>query len=245
MSQNKLQSHGAHWTDEANENLLELFSGLADPDEIARDMGRTRGAVIGQLERLGKVVNDGGRVYKKTFWFDNRKLRHKSPGAREVKAYQMDVKDYLAAPMCYLDTHRVSNMLQVMVDVKAWGGKYIVTQWQDPSKDLSGHRRFTKTMDLIKRGIGANLAGWLAVSHQFQSDGGIVTQTGSPSFQGKNGEHALAKWLDVPIEISIALLHGQPAGYYDEVYPKPHDKATIDDVLTALDRLLETGNPGV
>ena len=64
--------HGKPWDDQAKAYLLEFFDQGEDPLSIAHNMGRTPGAIIGQLERMGEVVNKGGKVYKLAFWWDAR-----------------------------------------------------------------------------------------------------------------------------------------------------------------------------
>lgn len=236
-SENRPQNYGAPWTDEANEELLDLFDTLDDPDEIARCMGRTRGAVIGQLERLDKVVNDRGRVYKKTFWFDSRNTQCEPPGVREVAHHRFSADRYLANPFNHLKDKHVSAFIKELENFRREGAQYTLEQWQEPCPDFPG---YTRPASLLNRVIACNLGGWLAVSPSFRAGGGRATTNGQPEIRGEYGEYAIAEWFGIPVEIAGALVGASYPGYYDKV-----DVSTLEKALEALYRMKETGNPGL
>lgn len=72
-------NHGQPWTDESSAGLRALFERGLALDEIAEKLGRTPGAICGQLERLKLVVNFGGVYHRleQRPWAD---LRRKSVG---------------------------------------------------------------------------------------------------------------------------------------------------------------------
>lgn len=58
------ENHGQPWTDECSAGLRTLFEQGLALAEIAERLGRTPGAICGQLERLRLVVNFGGVYYR-------------------------------------------------------------------------------------------------------------------------------------------------------------------------------------
>lgn len=70
-------NHGSAWTADTSAELRGLFEQGLALDVIAEKMGRTQGAICGQLERLNLLVNFGG-VYHRMDplpWADLRKRR--------------------------------------------------------------------------------------------------------------------------------------------------------------------------
>ena len=47
-------------------------------------------------------------------------------------------------------------------------------------------------------GTAACFAGWVAVSPEFRTDGGVVGVTGAPRLGERIGAIAIAKWLEIP-----------------------------------------------
>lgn len=236
----KPANHLKPWTDEANAQLLELFEIEDEPEALASLVGRTVGATIGQLERLGKVVNEGGRVYKKTFWFDNRNTQHESPGVREVAYHRLNVDSYLAEPFKHLKDKHVSAFIEDLETFRREGAQYTLDQWQTPSSDTPKYGRHTRPIPLLELGIACNLGGWLAVSPSFRAGGGDVNYLGQPLINHVYGEYAIALWFGIPVEIAGALVGMHYPGYYDKV-----DVSTLDKAIEALERMRATGNPGV
>lgn len=236
----KLKNHGAPWTDEANKQLLELFNDGSDPHHMSKEIGRTEGAIIGQLERLGKVVNLRGKVYKLKPWWDARKQPSEFPGVRQVKLHTDSVDTYLVSPFKYLQDGHVSAFIEDLENFRREGAQYTLEQWQESSLDLPGYARHSRHVPLLDLGIACNLGGWLAVSPSFKAGGGHVTNNGQPEINNVYGEYALSIWFGIPVEIAGSLIGTSYPGYYDKV-----DVSTLDKAIEALERMRATGNPGV
>lgn len=221
-----MNNHRAPWTDEAKEHLLELFNQGNDPVAIAHSMGRTVGAIIGQMERMGKVVNEGGKVYKKEFWFDNRRK-------------ETALEAYLRNPFGRVKNRHVRAFIEDMKNFQRRGAQYTLEQWQESDPERPGYHRHSDPETVLELGLACNLGGWLALTPHFQSCGGQVTQNGQPILN-EVGEYAIAEWLGVPVEIAGALVGTSHPGYHDKV-----DVSTLPLAVEALERMATTGNPGV
>lgn len=69
---------GKPWSTSDNHALIKAFKRGDCPEDIADALGRNVNGLIGQLVRLRKVRNEGGKVYKgksKVLWYDYTKNR--------------------------------------------------------------------------------------------------------------------------------------------------------------------------
>ena len=76
-SRNMPKNYGASWDENSCSGLVGLFEKGLSLQEIAEQMQRTENGVSGQLERMGLIVNRGGRLSKcsKVVWADIRNRR--------------------------------------------------------------------------------------------------------------------------------------------------------------------------
>jgi hypothetical protein len=58
ISSTSTNNQGKRWTDEANEELTKLYEKYFKPSIIAKMIGRTNGAVVSQLNKLGLINED-------------------------------------------------------------------------------------------------------------------------------------------------------------------------------------------
>lgn len=88
-------------------------------------------------------------------------------------------------------------------------------------------------------GNRACFAGHVAVSPEFQADGGKLSRLGVPMFNGRTGSRAIAQWLGIDSDEAEGLVDG----YYgdeaeDAYYGKPLAAVTAEDVIDKLEQLL-------
>lgn len=69
----------------------------------------------------------------------------------------------------------------------------------------------TSEEQLEEDGNTANLAGYIAISPEFQRDGGRVCPRGSPQLGDRTGPKAVAEWLDLPVAKAVSLIWGPTA----------------------------------
>jgi hypothetical protein len=79
------------------------------------------------------------------------------------------------------------------------------------------------------------LGGWIALSPEFQADGGTVGEYGEPVLDGCTGERAIRNWMGLRLKVAYALCMIEGYSVYDSEEP------TKEDVIKALETLLETG----
>jgi hypothetical protein len=107
-------------------------------------------------------------------------------------------------------------------------GKVDMGAWQ------SGNEAKTEA-DAHECGTVACFAGWVALSPEFQADGGGVGWYGEPILGEHSCELAIGKWLDIEINIAFGLCCGGQYCVYDNEDP------TKEDVIEALETLRDTG----
>lgn len=78
-------NHGRPWTTDAFSRLRALFEQGLDLEAIAETMGRTPGAICGQLERRNLVANFGGVYYRlePSPWVDLRRRSAVRDGTKQ------------------------------------------------------------------------------------------------------------------------------------------------------------------
>ena len=83
----------------------------------------------------------------------------------------------------------------------------------------------------------ACFAGWVAVSPEFQADGGTVRPSGAPSIADRRGDSAIAVWLCIPAKAARDLCG---AGVYvaECFYGRPAREVTAEHVIEKLEELL-------
>lgn len=92
-------------------------------------------------------------------------------------------------------------------------------------------------------GNSACFAGWVAVSPEFQADGGRVDRTmGYPlissSFDIFAADEAISYWLDLDHGKAQSLVYGDLDDGYSLFYNKPWTEVTAQDVIAKLEALL-------
>jgi hypothetical protein len=80
-------------------------------------------------------------------------------------------------------------------------------------------------------GTASCVAGWIALSPEFQADGGEVGFGGAPVLGEYGGDEAIAHWLEIGYEDSEALCMVGGHSSYDSEYP------TKEDVIKQLEIL--------
>jgi len=135
-----------------------------------------------------------------------------------------------------MNIENVNKAIDVMERVKARGDNFDLSTWQG---GFDGGV-IAREEDLHMCGTSACFAGWVAVSPEFQEDGGEVEFSGSPRYSACEGEAAIREWLNLPHR-EAADLCGIEGGW--QAYGKHHCDVTVDDVLAALYRLRDTGSP--
>ena len=99
--------------------------------------------------------------------------------------------------------------------------------------------------DLHTCGNRACFAGHVAVSPEFQMDGGSVTCEGEPRLGGRYGAYAIQDWLQISQEDARGLVfgnaYGSPCDPKDRshYYGKMFRDVTARDVIAKLEQLLE------
>lgn len=123
--------------------------------------------------------------------------------------------------------------IDVMERVKARGDTLNMGSWQ-------AHTMYTvqaKESQLHTCGTAACFAGWVAVSPEFQKDGGEVMKNGAPMIEGHAEDEAIAEWLGIDDELAENLC---AMGAFHDVYGKPAEEITVDDVIEKLYELRGT-----
>lgn len=136
-----------------------------------------------------------------------------------------------------MNIENVNKAIDVMERVKARGDNFDLSTWQG---GFDGGV-IAREEDLHACGTSACFAGWVAVSPEFQADGGEVNFDGSPQYSVFRCESAIREWLNLPHKEADDM-----CGMRDstQVYGKNDSRSvTVDDVLAALYRLRDTGSP--
>lgn len=89
-------------------------------------------------------------------------------------------------------------------------------------------------------GNKACFAGHVAISPEFQADGGECNASGLPIFNGYSGACAISEWLGIPNRVADSLVLGD-VGYDEEsskYYHKSFYEVNAHDVIDKLEQLL-------
>tara|TARA_R110002124_G_scaffold10362_1_gene51738 strand:+ start:175 stop:624 length:450 start_codon:yes stop_codon:yes gene_type:complete len=137
----------------------------------------------------------------------------------------------------------VNKAIAVMERVKERGDYLNMRDWQfledseAPAMETEG--------DLHKCGTAACFAGWVAVSPEFQVDRGSVCVGGAPCLPMReegyyvSGEAAIRFWLGIDEDAAEHLCAMSDVANF---YGKEVKDITVDDVLSKLYRLRDTGS---
>jgi len=125
--------------------------------------------------------------------------------------------------------------VQKAIDIMKRAGKIDMRVWQGLNLELCETEE-----DLHSCGTAACLAGWIAVSPDWKSDGGDRCWNGSPLIDANgrtiDGVEAIAYWLDIPVLDASKLC----ATYYpSKYYNVPNDSITKEMVIEKLEELKE------
>ena len=99
------------------------------------------------------------------------------------------------------NVERVKKAIAVMERVRDENRAFDMNWWQG----RVGHNRCFDEAVPHACGTAACFAGWLAVSPEFQADGGSITLSGAPVFQGFREDDAVAAYLEVDRKIAMRL----------------------------------------
>lgn len=111
-------------------------------------------------------------------------------------------------------------------------GKVKMEYWQG-QEDV---RIVTTEEEVHTCGNGACFAGWVAVSPEFQADGGGVDDDiGCPVLKGNKGSLAIAEWLDIPLDLAYRFVSGSEDFYA----PIPFEDVQAPPVIEKLELLLQ------
>ena len=146
----------------------------------------------------------------------------------------------------------IQNIKKAIAIMERAQGKVSMLQWQ--SSPQGGQRLGIYEAELHACGNVACFAGWIAVSPEFQADGGGANPfCGFPVFQTERGffveEEAIEKWLDIPYEFAESLVHGNreesrsSSTDFCNFYGKPWRDVNNTDVIEKLKTLLESEDP--
>ena len=128
------------------------------------------------------------------------------------------------------------NIMQRVIDNDA-----ILNQLSWQCFDYLHEVAFHTEKSLLECGTVACFGGWVAVSPEFQRDGGTVDTDGAPIYKGQFDASAIAQWLGIPIETSRKICC--IGTHYDvciEYYNVKHkDDITPQMVIDKLRELLD------
>jgi hypothetical protein len=140
-----------------------------------------------------------------------------------------------------MNRENVLKAIAVMERAKA-RGSVRMNHWQSNVNGLGCFVNYAeKESELHACGNMACFAGHIAVSTEFQEDGGSVGVAGYPIFGGYECERAIAEWLGISWDLARGLVHGGGSGSsysYAEFYQKNWMEVTADDVLAKLHMIL-------
>lgn len=135
-----------------------------------------------------------------------------------------------------MNLQNVNKAIAIMTRVKERGDKFDLTIWQAEAPEGI----VDNEAELHTCGTAACFAGWVAVSPEFQADGGEIEIDGSPVLHQVSGAEAIREWLGIPNDEAhdmCGLL------YTHKVYGvEAEDEVTAEHVLEALYRLRDTGS---
>lgn len=133
-----------------------------------------------------------------------------------------------------MNLNNVKKAIAIMERVKERDDLLDLCVWQHPKAIQETEE------ELHECGTSACLAGWIAVSPEFQADGGSVGADGGPILGTYEDHYAVARWLGIPNESDSLELCGMFNAR--AVYGVDEEEVTVDDVLRVLYRLRDTGS---
>lgn len=116
-------------------------------------------------------------------------------------------------------------------------GTVDMSYWQD----VRGDSAIDNEKQLHTCGTSACFAGWVAVSPEFQRDGGQVSSAGAPIFDYLQGSMAIARWLDIRQTLAGELVLGdldEDDLGYSHFYEKQWEEVDDQDVIKKLKLIL-------
>lgn len=101
-------------------------------------------------------------------------------------------------------------------------------------------------IELHRCGNRACFAGYIAVSPEFQEDGGSIDHYGSPVYNGFDDSNAIADWLGISFGGAHDLVFGDLDDHnmsYSNYYDKEWEEVTKEDVIRKLQELRRSYEP--
>ena len=137
-----------------------------------------------------------------------------------------------------MNKSNVQKAINIMQRVIDRGDAFDMRGWQFTSPS----ERRVAEVDLHTCGQAACFGGWVAVSPEFQKDGGRVSNiSGAPLYKERDRQYAIAEWLEVSTREAESLC-GLEVDKRNDLYQVKLYEITPDMVIHALFRLLETGS---
>lgn len=139
-----------------------------------------------------------------------------------------------------MNLENLNKAIAVMERVRDRGDAFNLRNWQGRyAKDWSNFDPVRTEEELHTCGTPACFAGWLAVSPEWAASGGTIGTVGEPEINHLDEDDAIAFWLRID-EHEAGSLCGVTFPHL--TYGKTSSEVTVDDVLTALYRLRDTGS---
>lgn len=138
-----------------------------------------------------------------------------------------------------MNKDNVQKAINVMQRVVDQNRAFDISRWQEGDSSC-----IQETEGLLHTcGMAACFGGWVAVSPEFQADGGWVGLKGMPAISGTSaGASTIAKWLGIPTGAANNLTGVFQRLYWgDELISERHT-VTAQEVLDVLIRLRDTGS---
>jgi len=142
--------------------------------------------------------------------------------------------------MNQINKDNVQLAINILVRAQAHDQNLDMEQWQD-------YRHFRKTpftreKKVYECGMACCLGGYIAVSPEFQADGGMVGINGYPVFDIYRGAKAVAEWFGIRQPDAKVLTGVIRHNRLSEYRGKALRDITFDDVIAVLERLRDTGS---
>lgn len=139
-----------------------------------------------------------------------------------------------------MNREHIKTAIKVMERVRDRNAPFTMRNWQINTTNESLGYQLVDTEDIAHAcGTACCFAGWLALSPEFQQEGGSVNVIGSPSWKGEHGSAALASYLDVPWILAEDIAAMDAFRGYSDAYGKYVYEITPQDVIDKLNQLLE------
>ena len=138
-----------------------------------------------------------------------------------------------------MNKDNVQKAIKVIQRVVDQGRSFDMGSWQDDTGCVIQRTE----VELHECGTAACFGGWVAVSPEFQADGGLPTDSGMPSLpNARAGSPAIATWLDISDDDANELTGIYVNLYWGEDPVDEHHTVTAQEVLDVLVRLRDTGS---